>query len=606
MNLFTELKRRNVFRVAVFYILAAWVVVQVAETLLPVFDVPDTAIRIIVLILALGFPLAIVFSWVFELTPEGLKRDKDARVGPEIKQQTARKLNWATLIAAVLAIGLLTTDRLMPERVLEATASGSTTHESASTAGANPATESYATSIAVLPFVNMSGDAQNAYFADGISEELLNVLVRVDKLGVASRTSSFAYKGRGMPATEIASELRVNHILEGSVRKAGNRVRITAQLIDALNDRHLWSETYDRELTDIFAIQDEIANAIVDALRGTLGSDEELNAVEVLADTDDIGAYELYLQAREMFRDRTDLPEAFRLFERAVELDPEFARAWEGMAAVGAVIEDWGFVDRPYSEMAATAADRALALDPTLSMPWSVQSILENQNRPIDFTEALRLADRGIEADPNNATARLWRSIHWMNLGFFDRALADQDRCLDIDPVYENCRRFKALSLQFMGKPDDALAVFLTGVENGFVRNRGLSFIRPLLDRGQPAMAVMLMMIDQKSPKWQQAMFEFHRTGRAPANVREVVEGSGDLSKYHAMNYLTLGAYDLAADVPEMSESTLVYWDPSLPGLRNSDAFKRILDRFGVPAHWRVNGFPPQCRPLGVDDFECD
>jgi len=409
----------------------------------------------------------------------------------------------------------------------------------------------------------------------------------------------------------MARSLGVAHVLEGSVRKSGERIRITAQLIAADSDAHLWSDTYDRELSadNLFAIQDEIANAIVTAL-GRAMHFQTRSQIAVAPSTENLDAYELYLKARELFRDRSDLPEAFRLFEQAVELDPGFARAWEGMAAVGAVIEDWGFVDRPYSELAATAADRALELDPELSMPWAVRSQLEMLNRPIDFAEALRLADRAIEADPNNATARLWRSIQWMNLGFFEPAIADQNRCLVIDPAYENCRRFRALSLQFMGRTDDALAVFLTGAENGFIRNRGLSFVRSLLDRGQKATAVMLMTIDLKSPDWQQAMFEFHRTGRAPATVREVVEGSDDPGRYHAMHYLLLGAYDLAAEIPEISESTLAFWDPTLPGLRNSGAFKRILNRFGIPAYWREYGYPPMCRPLvgdqGEDDFECD
>jgi adenylate cyclase len=194
-------------------------------------------------------------------------------------------------------------------------------------------------SIAVLPFVNMSaGTRQNEYFADGISEELLNVLVKVEGLGVASRTSSFAYKGRELSAAVIAQRAEGRHILEGSVRKAGNRVRITAQLIDAGSDRHLWSETYDRELTDIFAIQDEIAKAIVAALRGTLGEPAGSDDVVVRADTDNLDAYQTYLKARELFLTRTRLDESVRLFEQVVALDPEFARGWEGLAAVASVI----------------------------------------------------------------------------------------------------------------------------------------------------------------------------------------------------------------------------------------------------------------------------
>ncbi|QKK03058.1 MAG: hypothetical protein HND55_10640 [Pseudomonadota bacterium] len=238
MNLFTELKRRNVFRVALFYIVAAWVVIQVAETLLPVFDVPDTAIRIIVLILALGFPLALVFSWVFEMTPEGIRREKDAEVDPETKQQTAQKLNWATLIAAVLAIGLLVADRLLPGPTAPATPSPALAND-AVTDAASTATRPDPVSIAVLPFIDLSREGDQAYFSEGIAEEILNVLAGIDGLRVASRTSSFLFKNENKSIPVIAETLGVAYVLEGSVRKAGDRVRVMAQLIGAGSDAHL-------------------------------------------------------------------------------------------------------------------------------------------------------------------------------------------------------------------------------------------------------------------------------------------------------------------------------------------------------------------------------
>jgi TolB-like protein len=467
-------------------------------------------------------------------------------------------------------------------------------------------------SIAVLPFDDLSPDGDQQYFSDGIAEEILNVLVRIDGLAVASRTSAFRFRDPtelGIPG--IARALDVRHVLEGSVRKAGDTIRVTAQLIDGNTDKHLWSETYDQSLSaeNLFAIQDEIAQAIVDALRDALGLQID-GEVRVVSDTENLDAYEIYLRARELFRDRSNLPESFALLERAVELDPGFARAWEGMAAVGAVIEDWGFVDRPYLEMAADAADRALAIDPGLSMPWAVRAQLESVRQPTDFAEALRLSERALEADPNNATALLWQSILWMNLGFFERALVKQDRCLEIDPAYENCRRFKALTLLFAGRSDEALEAFLAGVENGFVINRAPSFIRPLLDDNQLAMAMMLMAADDLPPEWQRAMLTFHETGRPAEDVREAVAASPDLRKFDAMHYLVLGAYGLAAEIETLSESTLAFWDPSLPGLRGSEPFKRMLRKDGVPDYWRTHEYPPQCRPIigpnGEDDFECD
>jgi len=346
MKLLVELKRRNVFRVALFYIVAAWVVLQVAETLLPVFDVPDTAIRIIVLILALGFPLAVVFSWVFELTPEGLKRDEDVHVDPEIKQQTSRKLNWATLIAAVLAIGLLVADRLMPEPASVSTPtlqSVEVVPGPASSANNEPDPAS----IAVLPFEDLSPQGDQGYFSDGIAEEILNVLVRIDGLEVASRTSAFRFRDRddiGIPG--IARELDVRHVLEGSVRKAGDAIRVTAQLIDGRSDKHLWSETYDRSLTaeNIFAIQDEIATAIVAALRESIALPDSARP-EVGMQTESLDAYELFLEARALYNQRKSLDRAEALLERAVDLDPEFAGAWAIRAAIYMLNSEYQFID---------------------------------------------------------------------------------------------------------------------------------------------------------------------------------------------------------------------------------------------------------------------
>jgi TolB-like protein len=352
----------------------------------------------------------------------------------------------------------------------------------------------------VLPFVNMSEDKNNEYFSDGISEELLNVLVRVEGLGVASRTSSFRYKGSTLGTAEIARALKVNHILEGSVRKAGNSVRITAQLIDAMNDRHLWSETYDRELTDIFAIQEEIANSIVNALRAQLGrSTTAATPVTVRQDTDNLEAYQLYLKARELFIARKDLEQSIRLFERVTQMDPNFARGWEGLAAVAAVAPSWGITDRDYAALAKQAAERALELDASLSMPWAALAYTAQNSWPVDWSRNLSMMDRAIAADRRNATAYLWRGISWLNLGFFDRAIADFDRCLELEPAYSNAQRHKATALLWSGKSDEALALFEQGVRQGFVLSRSENFVGPLVAKGN-LLAAQLLMDDMGLP----------------------------------------------------------------------------------------------------------
>jgi adenylate cyclase len=476
----------------------------------------------------------------------------------------------------------------------------------ATAADASPTPD--AKSIAVLPFVNMSADAENEYFADGISEELLNVLVKVEDIGVASRTSSFAYKGRELGAAVIAEELNVNHILEGSVRKAGNRVRITAQLIDAVNDRHLWSETYDRELDDIFAIQDEIANAIVAALRGTLGVDEAPRVVMVRADTDNLDAYQLYLKARELFITRTALDESVRLSEQVVALDPEFARGWEMLAAASAIIIDWeemypGIDTAQLFARALEAAERALALEPNLALPWAVRALLLNYELPIPFAESLALFDKALSADPAQASVYLWRAIVWINLGFLDRAMHDVDACLAIDPAYGNCLRWKAVTAALMGDDASALELYERGIATGFVTNRADTLIERLVARGDRLAAMLLMGQLEAPPELQQAVIGAIEQGAPPAHLAELLERHPrfDAPTWH----LLLRAYDRAAAWEGRFTTLVSYWDPVHTGFRNSPAFRRILEYLGVPAYWREHGYPPLCRPLGADDYEC-
>jgi TolB-like protein/tetratricopeptide (TPR) repeat protein len=603
-SFWTELKHRKVARVAVVYAATAFAVVQAADVMLPRLGVPEWAITLIVAVCVLGFPIALVLGWALEVTPEGVRKTDAPVAGETTPALLGKRTIFAAVLLVTLGLGLGAGWFLRPAA-----------EPPVATVVPNPVPAPDASlpavskSIAVLPFVNMSADEENEYFADGISEELLNVLVKVEDIGVASRTSSFAYKGRETGAATIARELKVNHILEGSVRKSGNRVRITAQLIDAVNDRHLWSETYDRELTDIFAIQDEIANAIVAALRGTLESGEVERVITVRADTDNLDAYQLYLKARELFITRTQLDESVRLFEQVVALDPEFARGWEGLAAASAVILGW--VDH-YSSIdkqalitrSEQAAERALALDPSLSMPWAARSIATAELGGA-FTTRLELVDRAIAADPRNATAYLWRSIIWIDLGFFDRSLVDFDRCLAIDPAYGNCLRWKATVLLVMGDVDRALELYAQGMADGFNANRANSFIEPLIRRGNRFAAVLLMRELDWPVEVQQAVIATLGESAPPPDVGALVRRYPQIPRAQFQWGLLLRDYALAADQRVLLGTWIEHWDPAYEGLRTSPAFKRILERIGAPAYWREHGYPPQCRPVGDDDYEC-
>ena len=589
----TSLRRRKVVQWGVAYVAAAWGLLQGLAYLSSVFQWPAHLQRPATVAFIVGLPILLVLAWYH---------------GDRGQQRVSgRELSILTVLL-LIGGGLFWWVGQMP---YEPPATSSPSSEATRFTD-----DASSLSIAVLPFVNMSEDKNNEYFSDGISEELLNVLVRVDGLGVASRTSSFGYKGSTLGTADIAKALKVNHVLEGSVRKAGNSVRITAQLIDAVNDRRLWSETYDRELTDIFAIQEEIANAIVDALRSQLGQSKVVaTAVTVRADTDNLEAYQLYLKARELFIARKNLEESIRLFERVTQMDPNFARGWEGLAAVAAVASGWGITDRNYAALAKQSAERALALDASLSMPWAALANSAQQSWPVDWPRNLALMDRAIDADPRNATAYLWRGIAWLTLGFFDRARADFDRCLELEPAYAIALRHKALALMWSGRANEALALFGRGVREGFVLGRAENFIGPLVARGD-LLATQLLMDDMGFPPEQRNLLidALRRSGpprdEAVAQISDFLLRTDipNLKVLQSFPYLWLGAFDRAVAVDDSAVQQIVSWERYPPAFRNSPAFRRSLEVRGVPTYWRTKGFPPQCRAVGEKKraFTCD
>ena len=311
-NFFAELKRRNVYKVAVAYAVVSWLLIQIATQVFPFFEVPNWAIRLVVLVLVLGFPVALVLSWAFEITPEGIKRESEVVPDERRTRRGGRRIIGITIALALVAAGLLAF-QLLRSRL-------------ANLSHGEP--DVPLASIAVLPFTDMSQAKDQEYFADGISEELLNLLAKIPQLQVTARTSSFAFKGKETGIPEIARTLHVAHVLEGSVRKAGNSVRITVQLIKASTDTHLWSQTYDRKLDDIFAIQDEIAADVVKQLKVTLLGEGPK------ARTTDPEAYAFYLQAVQLGRLRT--AEAYEqsdaLYQKVLAIDPRYAPAWGGLA----------------------------------------------------------------------------------------------------------------------------------------------------------------------------------------------------------------------------------------------------------------------------------
>jgi len=438
MSFFAELKRRNVFRVAIGYVITAWLLLQVVDLVLDNIHAPDWVMQVFMLALAIGFPLALFFAWAFELTPGGIKRESQVDRSTSITPQTGRKLDRSIMIVMALALSYFAYDKFLspaPDAVPASPPPISEGKESPVPAEPSTTAETAEVSVAVLPFVNMSEDAENEYFSDGISEELLNVLVRVKGLRVPSRTSSFTFKGSDKKLADIGKELQVDHILEGSVRKSGDRIRVTAQLIDVNTDTHLWSETYTRQLDDIFAVQDEIAQAIVSALKVTLNGNDQ--APIQSRSTSSVEAYNKYLLGRHLWNQRTpqSLLASVEPLQEAIGLDPQYGRAWEALADAYVLIPEYraGSI-REYIPLAHEAIDKALYINPK-SAPALTTSAYIKFMYDYEFEGARRMFTRAIEIDPGYATAHQWYGEFLATGGQLDAALDQLRLARAADPL---------------------------------------------------------------------------------------------------------------------------------------------------------------------------
>jgi len=437
-NLLAELNRRNVFRVAIVYALVAWVLLQIADVLFPALTLPDWTVRLVAGLLILGFPVAILFAWAFELTPDGLRRESEVPQGQSITGRTARKLNAAVVWILIVAVAVFAVDKFVWQA-------------EDSTAPADVAAELDDKSIAVLPFANMSDDPANEYFSDGISEELLNLLAKVPELRVIGRTSSFQFKNKNEDLRVIGEQLGVSNILEGSVRKSGNTVRVTAQLISADDGAHLWSDTFDRDLDDIFKVQDEIATSVVETLKVKLLGQGVTH--RVVPSTSE--AYDLFLRGRYFYQQLgvPQIEKAQAYFEQALELDPNLALAWDGLGAVHVrQILNGVLPIESGHRMATDALSKALELDPLMaSAHYRIGFI-----RMIfdwDWAGAEQAYTEALAIEPNYASALSGFGLLSSALGRLDDAIDYQQRSLDVDPLrsasHHNLGFIHYLSRQF-------------------------------------------------------------------------------------------------------------------------------------------------------------
>ena len=527
-SLFAELKRRNIFRVAGVYAVVGWLIMQVISVMTPALNLPDWVDSFFAILLIAGFPVAVLLAWAFELTPDGMKPTKAVSPDASITSKTGRKLDYSIVVGLALVGGLMAIQTFRPEPSQAVVSSTQITD----------------TSIAVLPFVDLSSDNSQEYFGDGIAEELLNVLAKIKEMQVAGRTSSFAFKGQNQDLREIGRILNVAHILEGSIRKSGDKVRVTAQLIKVDNGFHLWSETYDRNLDDIFAVQDDISREISNALMPHLIGEDAPKIAE--AKRTDVDAYAKFLEARDLVHKRKakEFDYVQSLLNEVIAIDENYAPAYALQAEVALHLSNapgaYGTV--PTNDALKTAEaliEKALTIDPELAPAYAAKGLaLSIKSEP---DKAITALSRAVELNPNNLDAKMWLSFELMaNRRFLDNADAFS-KIFDKDPLYGPIPTNLLNALWRTGQIDKGGAV-IERLEN----------IAPDADGTKRAKAAFLSYQGQEAAavKLFKDIFEKKSSGRIGGQIADI--------------YLRLGYFE---GIPEYDKSPFnAFWSSVIKG----------------------------------------
>jgi TolB-like protein len=617
MSFFQELKRRNVFRVGIAYAIASWVLLQVADLVLENIGAPDWVIQSLMLVVALGFIAALAIAWAYELTPDGIKRESEVDRSISIVNHTGQKLDRIVIGFLVIAV-LVLLYRQSGDEPAEMTVA-----EPPATKAVYPeviATNVDRKSIAVLPFVNMSSDPEQEYFSDGITEEILNRLAKIPDLQVAARTSVFSFKGQNLDVREVAEMLGVGTMLEGSVRRDGEMVRITAQLIRASDGFHLWSESYDRKIESIFAVQDEISQQIAEALQVSLGIAGESESTA----TTDPEVFDLFLQGRALHRQRgaENLLNALDLFRSALDIDPEFAPAWAGLShslnvvtayASREEIDELGDVDN----QSLQAAQKALELDPKLAT--ALHAMANNHLARFQWSKAETYYEQALAMDPES-TDIMEDYGHFLLYSWrTEEARQVADRMISLDPYvpvfrYMAMRVYHTLGdVQRWGEHIEAASAISAELLN--VQLQKFYYLLTRKDfAGAYEFAGELNLRGRMTPESFRSMVDWVAN---PSTEPTEIQMNALL--FFSEGALVAGRYELWLDLVLGDENRS--WEDVLVNLSHLSSFadkeqyvslhadprtKAWLQRSRLPDYWRTNGWPPRCRPLGVDDFVCE